>query len=318
MSTKDFGKVAVLLGGRSAEREVSLKSGAMVLRALRARGIDAHPFDPQQRGLAELIAEKFDRVFIALHGRYGEDGTIQGALELLGIPYTGSGVLASALAMDKWRTKLVWQAAGIPTPRCELLTPASDLKAVAARLSLPIMVKPANEGSSIGMSKVRAASGLDEAYAFAANYDSVVIAEQFIDGIELTAAVLGGEALPLIRLETPREFYDYEAKYLEAGSRLIIPAPLSDAQAADVTRLAIEAFQAVDCAGMARVDFLLAGDSQKIYVNEINTIPGFTTISMYAKLWAASGLEYPALLDRLVDLAFARHTEKQQLRTSSF
>ncbi len=151
-----FGKVAVLLGGRSAERAVSLKSGAMVLNALRKRGVDAHPFDPQQRDLAALIAEKFDRVFIALHGRYGEDGTIQGALELLGIPYTGSGVLASALAMDKWRTKLVWQAAGIPTPRYELLTAASDFRAVIARLGLPLMVKPANEGSSIGMSKVRA------------------------------------------------------------------------------------------------------------------------------------------------------------------
>ena len=204
MSASAFGKVAVLLGGRSAEREVSLKSGAMVLSALRARGVDAHPFDPRERSLAELIAEKFDRVFIALHGRYGEDGTIQGALELLEIPYTGSGVLGSALAMDKWRTKLVWQAAGIPTPRYELLTPTSDLTAVVARLSLPIMVKPANEGSSIGMSKVRAASDLDEAYTLAANYDSLVIAEQFIDGIELTAAVLGGEALPLIRLETPR------------------------------------------------------------------------------------------------------------------
>ncbi len=209
-----FGKVAVLLGGRSAEREVSLKSGGMVLAALRTAGVDAHPFDPRDRGLDELIAEGFDRVFIALHGRYGEDGTIQGALELLGIPYTGSGVLASALAMDKWRTKLVWQAAGVPTPRYELLSAGCDFAAVAARLGLPIMVKPANEGSSIGMSKVRRAADLDEAYALAANYDPLVIAEQFIDGVELTGGILGREALPLIRLETPRDFYDYEAKYL--------------------------------------------------------------------------------------------------------
>ena len=187
MSASAFGKVAVLLGGRSAEREVSLKSGNMVLQALRSRGVDAHPFDPQRSNLAALIAEQFDRVFIALHGRYGEDGTIQGALELLGIPYTGSGVLASALAMDKWRTKLVWQASGIATPRYELLSRASDLTAVVARLGLPLMVKPANEGSSIGMSKVCASAGLEEAYTLAANYDSVVLAEQFIEGVELTA-----------------------------------------------------------------------------------------------------------------------------------
>src|SRR5450756_1660420 len=186
-----FGKVAVLFGGRSAEREVSLKSGAAVLAALLRSGVDAHAFDPAVQNLQALVDDGFDRIFIALHGRFGEDGTVQGALELLGIPYTGSGVMASALGMDKWRTKLVWQAVGIPTPRYELLTPASDLKAVVARLSLPIIVKPANEGSSIGMSKVRAASDLDEAYALAVNYDKLVIAEQFIDGIELTAAVLG-------------------------------------------------------------------------------------------------------------------------------
>src|SRR5215470_728317 len=176
-----FGKVAVLLGGRSAEREVSLKSGTMVLAALRSKGVDAHPFDPRDRGLDALIEQRFDRVFIALHGRYGEDGTIQGALELAGIPYTGSGVMASALAMDKWRTKLIWQAAGVPTPRYELLDATTDFGVVIARLGLPVMVKPANEGSSIGMTKVKTTGDLAQAYTLAANYDPIVIAEQFID-----------------------------------------------------------------------------------------------------------------------------------------
>jgi len=188
------------MGGMSAERAVSLKSGAAVLAALRTKGVDAHAFDPAERGLDALISERFQRAFIALHGRFGEDGTVQGALELLGIPYTGSGVLASALAMDKWRTKLLWQAAGVSTPRQELLGPDTDLGAVAERLGLPLMVKPANEGSSIGMTKLREAARFDEAYALAANYDTVVIAEAFVDGPELTAGIVGGEALPLIRL----------------------------------------------------------------------------------------------------------------------
>jgi len=302
MSANAFGKVAVLLGGRSAEREVSLKSGAMVLGALRSRGIDAHPFDPQQKGLAELIAENFDRVFIALHGRYGEDGTIQGALELLGIPYTGSGVLASALAMDKWRTKLVWQAAGIPTPRYELLTAASDFEAVAARLSLPIMVKPANEGSSIGMSKVRAASDLEEAYALAANYDSVVIAEQFISGIELTAAVLGGAALPLIRLETPREFYDYAAKYQANDTRYIIPCGLGAKEEAAVQQQVLAAFAALGCSGWGRVDLMLDAAGQPWFM-EVNTSPGMTDHSLVPMAARHAGLSFEDLAVRILELA---------------
>jgi len=229
VKASDFGKVAVLMGGRSAERAVSLKSGSMVLAALKKRNVDAHAFDPKERGLDALIGEKFDRAFIALHGRYGEDGTIQGALELIGIPYTGAGVLASALAMDKWHAKLVWQASGIPTPRSELLTRQTDLPAVAARLGLPLMVKPANEGSSIGMTKVKSARDLSEAYALAANYDRVVIAEAFVDGVELTVGVLGDTPLPLIKLETPREFYDYAAKYDAKDTRYIIPCGLPTA-----------------------------------------------------------------------------------------
>ena len=226
MSPREFGKVAVLMGGRSAERPVSLRSGERVLAALKAKGVNAHAFDPKERGIESLIAEHFERAFVILHGRYGEDGTIQGALELLGIPYTGSGVLASALAMDKWHAKLVWQSCGIPTPRSELLARGSDMQAVATRLGLPLMVKPANEGSSIGMSKVKTARDLPEAYALAANYDSIVIAEAFVEGVELTAGILGDKPLPLIKLETPREFYDYEAKYQAADTRYLIPCGL--------------------------------------------------------------------------------------------
>ena len=274
----------------------------MVLSALRKRGVDAHAFDPQQSDLAALIAQKFDRVFIALHGRYGEDGTIQGALEMLGIPYTGSGVLASALAMDKWRTKLVWQAAGIPTPRYELLTAASDFDAVLARLGLPLMVKPANEGSSIGMSKVRAACGLDEAYALAANYDSVVLAEQFIEGVELTAAVLGGEALPLIRLETPRAFYDYEAKYVTNDTRYIIPCGLAAAAEAAVQQQVLAAFGALGCRGWGRVDLMLDAAGQPWFI-EVNTSPGMTDHSLVPMAARHAGLSFEDLVLRILGLA---------------
>jgi D-alanine-D-alanine ligase len=302
MNAKAFGKVAVLLGGRSAEREVSLKSGAMVLGALRARGVDAHAFDPQQQDLAALIAEKFDRVFIALHGRYGEDGTIQGALELLGIPYTGSGVLASALAMDKWRTKLLWQAAGIPTPRYELLTEASDFKQVVARLGLPIMVKPANEGSSIGMSKVCAAADLEQAYALAAQYDRVVIAEQFIEGSELTAGVLAGEALPLIRLETPRAFYDYQAKYVSNDTRYILPCGLAAEAEGAVQRQVLAAFNALGCAGWGRVDLMLDAKGSPWFI-EVNTSPGMTDHSLVPMAARHAGLSFEDLVLRILESA---------------
>ncbi len=302
MNPGAYGKVAVLCGGRSAEREVSLRSGAMVLNALHSRGVDAHPFDPQQQDLAALIAQKFDRVFIALHGRYGEDGTIQGALELLGIPYTGSGVLASALAMDKWRTKLVWQAAGIPTPRYELLTAQSDLKAVVKRLALPLMVKPANEGSSIGMSKVRAAGDLEEAYALAANYDSTVLVEQFIEGIELTAAVLGGAALPLIKLETPREFYDYEAKYVTNDTRYIIPCGLAAGAEAAVQQQVLAAFDALGCRGWGRVDLMLDAAGRPWFI-EVNTSPGMTDHSLVPMAARHAGLAFEDLVLRILELA---------------
>jgi D-alanine-D-alanine ligase len=297
-----FGKVGVLLGGRSAEREVSLKSGSMVLAALRAEGIDAHAFDPRERSLEELFRSAFDRIFIALHGRYGEDGTLQGALELAGVPYTGSGVLASALAMDKWRTKLVWQAAGVPTPRYELLAADSDLPAVAKRLGLPIMVKPASEGSSIGMSKVRRASDLEEAYALAANYDPLVIAEQFIEGPELTAGVLGHEALPLIRLETPRDFYDYQAKYVADDTRYICPCGLPANEEREIQRAVLRAFDVLGCRGWGRVDLMLDAAGRPHFL-EVNTSPGMTDHSLVPMAARAAGISFGALCVRILELA---------------
>lgn len=297
-----FGKVAVMYGGRSAERAVSLKSGEMVLAALRSRGVDAHPFDPAERPLEQLVAQGFERVFIALHGGHGEDGTMQGALEVLGIPYTGSGVLACALAMDKWRTKLLWQSAGVPTPPFEILRADSDFEAVAARLGLPIMVKPANEGSSIGMSKVRKAEDLRAAYELAARYDPLVLAEAFIEGIELTGAVLGEEALPLIKLETPRDFYDYEAKYLADDTRYIIPCGLPAEEEAAIRREVLRAFETLGCSGWGRVDLMLDHDGRPYFL-EVNTAPGMTDHSLVPMAARHAGISYEDLCLRVLSLA---------------
>jgi D-alanine-D-alanine ligase len=301
MST-DFGKVAVLFGGRSAEREVSLKSGSMVLAALRAKGVDAHPFDPRDRGLDQLISERFARVFIALHGRYGEDGTIQGALELLGIPYTGSGVLASALAMDKWRTKLVWEACGVPTPPYAVLDANTDFDAVVKRLGLPIMVKPASEGSSIGMSKVTDGSALKAAWELAAKHDRLVIAEKFVTGTELTAGVLGGQALPLIKLETPRVFYDYEAKYIANDTKYICPCGLDAAAEHAIQREVLRAFDTIGCRGWGRVDLMLDASGRPFFL-EVNTAPGMTDHSLVPMAARAAGLSYEDLCVRILALA---------------
>jgi D-alanine-D-alanine ligase len=295
-----FGKVAVLLGGKSAERAVSLKSGGMVLAALRSRGVDAHPFDPSALGLDALLAQRFDRVFIALHGRFGEDGTVQGILEWLGIPYTGSGVLASALAMDKLRAKQLWQARGLPTPPYEVLTARTDFAAVAQRLGLPLMVKPVNEGSSIGMTKVRAAAGLEEAYALAVNYDRSVIAERFIEGTELTGAILGEDALPLIRLETPRDFYDYDAKYVADDTRYILPSGLPDDAERSLRHLCLDAFRALGCRGWGRVDLMLDRAGAP-YLLEVNTSPGMTDHSLVPMAARAVGLSYEDLCLRILE-----------------
>ena len=302
MNARDFGKVAVLMGGRSAERAVSLKSGERVLAALTAKGVDAHAFDPKERNIGALVEQRFDRAFVILHGRYGEDGTIQGALELLGIPYTGSGVLASALAMDKWHAKLVWQSCGIPTPRSELLMHGSDMQAVATRLGLPLMVKPANEGSSIGMTKVKSSHELAEAYALAANYDSVVIAESFVDGVELTAGILGGNPLPLIKLETPREFYDYEAKYQAEDTRYLIPCGLPPDAERIVQDEALFAFNTLGCSGWGRVDLML-DRSGKPYFLEVNTSPGMTDHSLVPMAARHAGVSFEELCLRILKSA---------------
>jgi D-alanine-D-alanine ligase len=298
----DFGKVAVLLGGRSAEREVSLKSGSMVLGALKSRGVDAHAFDPAERGLEELARQKFQRVFIALHGRFGEDGTVQGVLEWLGIPYTGSGVLASALAMDKLRTKRIWQAEKLPTPPYAVLDKTTDLRAVAKRLGLPLMVKPASEGSSIGMSKVKSAGALDEAYALAANYDRVVIAEKFVRGTELTVGILREQVLPIIKLETPRDFYDYQAKYVADDTRYLIPSGLAAKKEKDIQALCLRAFRTLGCAGWGRVDLML-DQRGRPYLLEVNTAPGMTDHSLVPMAARAVGISYEDLCLRILEAA---------------
>jgi len=297
-----LGRVAVLMGGRSAEREISLMSGKGVLKALRAKGVDAHAFDPARRELGDLKREKFTRCFIALHGRGGEDGTLQGALEYLGIPYTGSGVLASALALDKVRTKRLWAAEGLPTAPQVLLNRKSNFAAVARKLGTPLFVKPSSGGSSVGMTKVKAAGGLGKAYALAARHDAVVIAEKFIDGPELTAAVLGERALPLIRIETPREFYDYQAKYFANDTRYLIPSGLSKKKEGRLQALCLKAFHALGCRGWGRVDLMLDRQGRP-YLLEVNTVPGMTGHSLVPMAARAVGISYEDLCLRILETA---------------
>lgn len=297
-----FGKVAVLFGGRSAEREVSLKSGAAVLAALQRSGVDAHAFDPAKRDLHNLLDERFDRVFIALHGRYGEDGTVQGALELMGIPYTGSGVMASSIAMDKWRTKMIWQAAGLPIPDFMLINECSDWDAVVQRLGLPLFVKPANEGSSVGISKVKQVSELKAAYEEAAKHDKLVIAERFIGGGEYTAAILNGRALPVIKIEPANEFYDYEAKYLRDDTRYLCPCGLSAEQEAEMQALAQQGFAVIGGQGWGRVDFLRGTDG-KAYLLEVNTSPGMTDHSLVPMAAREAGISFEQLVVQVLESA---------------
>jgi D-alanine-D-alanine ligase len=295
-----LGKVAVLMGGKSAEREISLMSGNGVLKALRAKGVDAHPFDPAQRDLFELKREGFARCFIALHGRGGEDGSLQGVLEFLGIPYTGSGVLASALAMDKVRTKKLWSAEGLPTAPHAVLTRDADLKAVAKKLGLPLFVKPSSEGSSVGMTKVKKASDLEEAYTLAVNYDPIVIAEKFIDGPELTVAIVADHVLPIIRIETPREFYDYQAKYFTDDTRYLIPCGLGDKKEKQIQALCLNAFRALGCRGWGRVDLMLDRRGRP-FLLEINTAPGMTSHSLVPMAAKAVGMSYEDLCVKILE-----------------
>lgn len=296
---KSYGRVAVMFGGDSAEREISLKSGSAVLKALRASGIDAHAFDPSEKPLSALRDEAYQRVFIALHGKGGEDGTLQGALEFMGIPFTGSGVLASALAMDKWRSKLVWQAAGIPVPDYAVLTAKSDVAAVTMRLGLPLFVKPANEGSSIGISKVKKKSTLKTAYTAAARYDSIVLAERFLSGGEYTVGILDDQALPVIKIEPATEFYDYASKYERDDTKYLIPSGLSAAKENEMQQLALQAFNVLGARGWGRVDVML-DDAGKFYALEANTAPGMTDHSLVPMAAKAAGISFEQLVVKIL------------------
>lgn len=297
---KQYGKVAVMFGGASAEREVSLMSGQAVLDALRRQGVDAHAFDPAEKPLSALQDEGFDRVFIALHGRGGEDGTVQGALELMKLPYTGSGVMASSIGMDKWRTKLVWQAVGIPTPEYEVLTADSDFAEVEARLGLPLMVKPAHEGSSIGIVKVSEPGQLAAAWREAASLDRLVIAERFIAGREYTAPVLDDQALPLIRIAAPEGNYDYQHKYFTDDTQYFCPCGLPESLEAQMRDTVLRAFKVLGAEGWGRIDLML-DDEGRFYLLEINTSPGMTSHSLVPMAARVAGIEFDALCLRILD-----------------
>ena len=303
----EFGKVAVLTGGRSAEREVSLMSGAGVLAALRARGVDAHAFDPAERPMDELAREGFARVFIALHGRFGEDGTVQGALELLGIPYTGSGVMASAIAMDKVYTKRIWTTHGLPTPGFALARSGADVLEATRRYGLPLAVKPSREGSTIGFTKVVSEDQCAAAYEIARRHDDDVLCEQFVDGRELTIAVIGSgaeaHALPLIEIVAPAGNYDYQNKYFRDDTRYVCPADLPEALAARIRDIALRAFHALGCEGWARADVMLRRTDDEPYLLEINTSPGMTSHSLVPMAAKAEGLSYEDLCVQILETA---------------
>ena len=293
----EFGKVAVLMGGPSSEREISFLSGKAVLAALVAKGVDAHAFDPKERPLADLAREGFDRVFIALHGRFGEDGTVQGALETMGIRYTGSGVMASALAMDKWRTKLVWLASGIPTPRYAVVDARTDWMRIVAELGLPLIVKPAREGSTTGITKV---TGIDHdelavAYTEAARHDDLVLVEEFVAGTELTASILGDRALPLIRIEAPAGNYDYHNKYFSDDTKYFCPSGIAEEKEREILAAALKAFRVVGCSGWGRLDLMLRPDGSFSFL-EVNTSPGMTGHSLVPMAAKVAGLDFGKLV----------------------
>ncbi|HSI60146.1 MAG TPA: D-alanine--D-alanine ligase [Ideonella sp.] len=303
IDVKSLGKVAVLMGGDSAERPVSLMSGNGVLEALRSLGVDAHAFDPSERELAELKREGFARCFVALHGRHGEDGTVQGALELLRIPYTGSGVMASSIAMDKVMTKRIWIAEGLPTPQYRCLKKAEHareiVRQVPDQLGLPLIVKPAREGSSFGVTKVAGYSGMNEAVALAAQFDPEVLCEEFIEGEEVTCAVLGegdgAVALPVVRIQAPDGNYDFEHKYISNDTRYLVPSGLPEAEEAEIQRLVLQAYRLLDCRGWGRADIMIRGADRKPFLLEMNTSPGMTSHSLVPKAAQAAGMGYPQL-----------------------
>lgn len=318
IDVKGFGKTAVLMGGKSAEREVSLMSGAGVLKALQAKGVDAHAFDPAERDLVDLKRKGFKRCFIALHGRFGEDGTVQGALELLGIPYTGSGVMASALSIDKVMTKRVWLAEGIPTPKYVLLKRgAYDRKQVIGvpdDLGLPLIVKPAREGSSIGVAKVEGYSQMQAAVDAAAALDADVLCEQFIAGDEVTCPVLGtgdsARALPVIRIVAPEGNYDYQNKYFTDDTKYLVPCGLPEGEEAAIQETVLKAYRVLGCRGWGRIDVMIDAASRKPYLLEINTSPGMTGHSLVPMSARAAGISYEDLCLQLLASATLDHDKE--------
>ncbi len=315
-NVKELGKVGVLFGGRSAEREISIMSGTGVLAALKSKGVDAHGFDTGERSLADLAAEKFDSVFIALHGRFGEDGSLQGVLEQLGIPYTGSGVMASAIAMDKIFTKKIWQNHQLTTPAYEVLNAESELRLVPDRLSLPLILKPPHEGSTIGITKVNGYSDMKDAYALAAQFDDEVLAEEFIQGRELTVAILGtgkdAYALPIIEIVAPQGNYDYQNKYFTDDTKYLCPAPLDDALSEQIRQMSVDAYRAVNCEGWARVDVLLRASDNQAFLIEVNTSPGMTGHSLVPMAARAVGLSYEDLCLKILQSARLKMSKGNQ------
>jgi D-alanine-D-alanine ligase len=323
IDVKSFGKVAVLMGGRSAEREVSLMSGAGVLKALQSKGVDAHAFDPDKRELVELKRKGFKRCFIALHGRFGEDGTVQGALELLGIPYTGSGVMASSVSIDKVMTKRIWVAEGVPTPRYVLLRrgayDAERVRALPDELGLPLIVKPAREGSSIGVAKVLDAAQMQEAVDAAAQLDADVLCEQFVSGDEVTCPVLGtgdaATALPVIRIVAPEGNYDYQNKYFTDDTKYLVPCGLPAGEEAAIQELVLKAYRVLGCRGWGRIDVMIDAKTRQPSLLEINTSPGMTGHSLVPMSARAAGISYEDLCLQLLASATLDHQRPERRRS---
>jgi D-alanine-D-alanine ligase len=310
LSVSNLGKVAVLMGGRSAEREISLMSGNGVLEALRSRGVDAHAFDPASRPMDDIRREGFSRCFIALHGRFGEDGTVQGALELIGVPYTGSGVMASSIAIDKVMTKRVWEALGLPTPKHLVLSGTlqrGQIVAVPDELGLPLIVKPPREGSSIGVTKVMGYSQMQAAVELSARYDADVLCEEFIDGVEVTCPVLGAGAnartLPVVRINAPEGAYDYQNKYFTDEVKYQCPSGLSEALEQEISRIVLASYRGLGCRGWARADLMIRASDNKPFLLEMNTSPGMTGHSLVPMSAKAAGISYPDLCVQILQLA---------------
>jgi D-alanine-D-alanine ligase len=313
----EFGRVAVMLGGHSSEREVSLDTGAAVLEALQSKGVDAHPWDPAENSMAEFANAGFDRVWIALHGPGGEDGALQGLLQWLEIPYTGSGVMASAIAMDKVRSKHLFRAAGIPTPDYAVVRSRDEASVAAEQVGFPLIIKPSGQGSSVGMSKVFERAELNDAIEVALQYGDTALLETCVTGGEFTVAVLQGNALPSIRIETPRVFYDYRAKYESDRTDYICPGAETDEEEAVYAELAVAAFNELDCAGWGRVDFMTGADSQPL-VLEVNTVPGMTSHSLVPMAAKRDGIDFEELCWRILETSFEANSEADTVEVAAY